>query len=132
MQFAPTYHDYVLYNSNNDGDEGTAATKYRSRTFVPTGQEMDAVRRNKHVLGNNRSDDQIPMSYPSAVPTNIINEHNQTSLSVETTMKKSLLNDVSAQSAQPYDLSLIDVDLSRYPTSVPAATSTFASGRSSN
>lgn len=34
-QFAPTYHDYTLYN-HNDGKEG--ATKYRSRTFVPTGQ----------------------------------------------------------------------------------------------
>jgi len=131
-QFAPTYHDYVLYNSNNDGDEGTAATKYRSRTFVPTGQEMDAVRRNKHALGNNRPDDQIPMSYPSAVPTNSSNVHDQTSLSAETIMKKSLLNDVSVQSARPYDLSLVDVDLSKYPTNVPTTTSTFTEGRSSN
>lgn len=52
MQFAPTYHDYVLYNSSNDNsDQGEAAsTKYRSRTFVPTGQKMDAVRRIKHIL----------------------------------------------------------------------------------
>ncbi|CAM8920963.1 unnamed protein product [Rhodiola kirilowii] len=40
-QFAPTYHDYVLYNHGDKGNEGP--TKYRSRTFVPTGHEMDAV-----------------------------------------------------------------------------------------
>ncbi|KAL9688065.1 hypothetical protein QQ045_032478 [Rhodiola kirilowii] len=39
--FAPTYHDYVLYNHGDKGNEGP--TKYRSRTFVPTGHEMDAV-----------------------------------------------------------------------------------------
>ncbi|KAI7753562.1 hypothetical protein M8C21_002202 [Ambrosia artemisiifolia] len=38
-QFAPAYHDYVLYNHSNDmGDEG--ARKYRTKTFVPTGSEM--------------------------------------------------------------------------------------------
>ncbi|XVF41680.1 hypothetical protein PTKIN_Ptkin01aG0299400 [Pterospermum kingtungense] len=55
-QFAPTYHDYVLYN-HNDGDEGTR--KYRSRTFVPTGPEMDAVRRNKLMFGNKLDDIQL-------------------------------------------------------------------------
>ncbi|EPS63594.1 hypothetical protein M569_11188, partial [Genlisea aurea] len=44
-QFAPTYHDYVLYNHGDSSDDGGAAVKYRSRTFVPTGAEMDSVRK---------------------------------------------------------------------------------------
>ena len=42
LQFAPTYHDYVLYS--NDSEAGTAPKRYRTRTFVPTGQEMESVR----------------------------------------------------------------------------------------
>ena len=56
LQFAPTYHDYVLYN-HNEGDEGRR--KFRSRTFVPTDPEMDAVRKNKHMLGNKLDDIQL-------------------------------------------------------------------------
>lgn len=44
MQFAPTYHDYVLYS---DGSE-VAPKRYRARTFVPTGQEMESVRKPKN------------------------------------------------------------------------------------
>lgn len=46
LQFAPAYHDYVLYNHSNDtGDD--SARKYRTKTFVPTGSEMESVRKNK-------------------------------------------------------------------------------------
>ncbi|CAI7767613.1 unnamed protein product [Closterium sp. NIES-54] len=39
-QFAPTYHDYVLYS------DGTGETHhYRTRTFVPSGREMESCRR---------------------------------------------------------------------------------------
>ncbi|KAG0582878.1 hypothetical protein KC19_3G092600 [Ceratodon purpureus] len=44
-QFAPTYHDYVLYS--NDSEAGTAPKRYRTRTFVPTGQEMESARTGK-------------------------------------------------------------------------------------
>ncbi|KAL3696485.1 hypothetical protein R1sor_010561 [Riccia sorocarpa] len=44
-QFAPTYHNYVLYS---DGSQ-EAPTKYRARTFVKTGQEMETLRNNKNM-----------------------------------------------------------------------------------
>jgi hypothetical protein len=38
-QFAPTYHDYVLYSDGGEGGE-VAPKRYRARTFVPTSQQM--------------------------------------------------------------------------------------------
>ncbi|KAK4402063.1 Transmembrane proteinA [Sesamum angolense] len=96
QRFAPTYHDYVLYN-HGEGDDGTR--KYRARTFVPTGPEMDAVRRNKHMFGN-KSDDMQSSSLSSSVGVSV-----------------------------PYDLSLIDIDLSRYPTKVVHAVTAAAETR---
>ncbi|KAH7351980.1 hypothetical protein KP509_19G023500 [Ceratopteris richardii] len=52
-QFAPTYHDYVLYS---DGSQ-EAATKYRVRTFVPTGQEMETLRKHKQMFGAGKLDE---------------------------------------------------------------------------
>lgn len=115
-QFAPTYHDYVLYN--NEGEEG--ATKYRSRTFVPTGHEMDAVRKNKHMAGNKL--DEIQLSSVSTSTTNTPkisvsgNDHPDPDA-----IKSSFLKDAAATSAQPYDMTLIDLDLSNYPSNVPSA-----------
>ncbi|KAJ0567761.1 putative organic solute transporter subunit alpha/Transmembrane protein [Helianthus annuus] len=55
-QFAPAYHDYVLYNHSNDtGDEG--ARKYRTKTFVPIGSEMENARKNKNAFASNKVDD---------------------------------------------------------------------------
>lgn len=113
-QFAPTYHDYVLYN-NNDGDEG--ATKYRSRTFVPTGQEMDAVRKNKFPSGFRH--DEIQLSSLSASGTN---SHAISERQDYEAIKSSLLKESNSNSAQPYDLSvLIDTDITSYPAKVAAA-----------
>ncbi|KAF5739938.1 hypothetical protein HS088_TW12G01152 [Tripterygium wilfordii] len=119
-QFAPTYHDYVLYN-HSEGDEGTR--KYRSRTFVPTGQEMDAVRRNKHVFGNKMDDIQHSSlsSSGTSTPTNPGTLPNSVHTDV---MKSSLLVDTSNSISVPYDMSLIDVDISSYPAKVPAANET--------
>jgi hypothetical protein len=64
LQFAPTYHDYVLYN-HTEGDDGTR--KYRSCIFVPTGQEMDAVRKNKLMFGNKM--DELSSHFSSATST---------------------------------------------------------------
>jgi len=41
VQFAPMYHDYVLYS---DGSQ-EAPQLYRVRTFVPLGQEMESLRK---------------------------------------------------------------------------------------
>ncbi|XP_039118424.1 transmembrane protein 184A [Dioscorea cayenensis subsp. rotundata] len=117
-QFAPTYHDYVLYN-NTEGDEG--ARKYRSRTFVPTGQEMDAVRRNKHLFGGKLEEVQLSSVSSSGSSSPAISNSVQDQTDLEA-IKSSLLKEASATSARPYDLSLlIDIDMSKYPAEVPAA-----------
>ncbi|XP_042476750.1 transmembrane protein 184A-like isoform X2 [Macadamia integrifolia] len=116
-QFAPTYHDYVLYN-HTEGDEGTR--KYRSRTFVPTGQEMDTVRRNKHMLMNRIDDIQLSSVSSSGNSTPKNPGAVQDSSDPEA-MKSSLLMDGSNAFARTYDLSLIDMDLSSYSSKVPAA-----------
>jgi len=56
-QFAPTYHDYILY-SNEDG--GT--TKYQTRAII-SGQEMGVVQNQSHMLGSSIIDD----AYTSSV-----------------------------------------------------------------
>ncbi|KAJ8752239.1 hypothetical protein K2173_003875 [Erythroxylum novogranatense] len=116
-QFAPTYHDYVLYN-HNDGDEGTR--KYRARTFVPTGQEMDAVRKNKYMFGNKL--DEIQLSSQSSSATSTPKNNNSVPSSAHSdVMKSSLLVDTSNSLSVSYDMSLIDLDFSSYPEKVPAA-----------
>ncbi|PSS08437.1 Transmembrane protein like [Actinidia chinensis var. chinensis] len=115
-QFAPTYHDYVLYN-HGDGDEGPR--KYRSRTFVPTGPEMDAVRKNKHMFGNKLDDVQLSCSSGSSTPHT---DQNSTPLAKNSeAMNSALLMDASNSNSVPYDLSLIDIDLSNYSSKVPEA-----------
>lgn len=120
LQFAPTYHDYVLYNSS-EGDEGKR--KYRSRTFVPTGPEMDAVRRNKNIFGNKL--DEIQLSSLSSSSASTPNDSGRMPVPVpppnSDAMNSSLLLDTSNSSSVPYDMSLIDLDLSSYPTKVPPA-----------
>lgn len=117
IQFAPTYHDYVLYN-HGDGDEGT--TKYRARTFVPTGPEMDTVRRNKQNHGN-KSDDVQLSSSPSSVGTTQNSGGNREPPKSEALGSSSLLRSEANSAHLPYDLSLMDVDLSNYPKKVVPA-----------
>ncbi|KAI4349843.1 hypothetical protein L6164_010392 [Bauhinia variegata] len=116
-QFAPTYHDYVLYN-HGDGEEGPR--KYRSRTFVPTGPEMDNVRRNKHMFGNKLDDIQLS-SVSSSNTSTPSNSGPISDASHPDIMKSSLLVDVSNSVSVPYDMSLIDLDASSYTAKVPAA-----------
>ncbi|XP_062156913.1 uncharacterized protein LOC133864556 [Alnus glutinosa] len=116
-QFAPTYHDYVLYN-HNEGDEGTR--KYRSRTFVPTGPEMESVRRNKHIFGNKLDDIQLS-SLSSSSTSTPKNPDSVTDSSQPDAMRSSLLVDATNSLSVPYDMSLIDLDMSGYPSKVPAA-----------
>ncbi|CAL5194884.1 unnamed protein product [Lathyrus oleraceus] len=115
-QFAPTYHDYVLYN-HSEGEEGTR--KYRSRTFVPIGPEMDNVRKNKHIIGNKVDDIQlVSLSSTSSTPSNSVSLPDTSNSDA---LKSSLLLDVSNSGSIPYDLTLIDLDVSGYPEKVPAA-----------
>ncbi|XP_076899157.1 uncharacterized protein LOC143552944 [Bidens hawaiensis] len=101
-QFAPAYHDYVLYNHSNDtGDEG--ARKYRTKTFVPIGSEMENARKNKHAFASNKVDGThsptTPQS-PNSVPQPTKPE----------AMNSSLLSDASNSASAPYDFTLIDMD----------------------
>lgn len=116
-QFAPTYHEYVLYN-HSEGEE--SAKKYRSRTFVPTGQEMDTVRRNKHVLGNKMDELQLSSSSGESTPRNHPSVPDSTN-SEAMNAQSSPLVDLSVSSSTPYDMTLIDLDMSNYPAEVPAA-----------
>ncbi|GAB2282512.1 hypothetical protein Dimus_039552 [Dionaea muscipula] len=116
-QFAPTYHDYVLYN-HGEGEEGTR--KYRSRTFVPTGQEMDAVRRNRHMFGGKLEELQLSSQSTSSSSTPK-NPGATNSSGNSENMKSSLLMDMSSF---PYDMNLIDIDISNYPVQVPAVNET--------
>uniref|UniRef100_A0A6M2ECL4 Transmembrane protein 184A n=1 Tax=Populus davidiana TaxID=266767 RepID=A0A6M2ECL4_9ROSI len=119
-QFAPTYHDYVLYN-HTEGDEGTR--KYRSRTFVPTGHEMDAVRKNKLVFGNKIDEIQLS-SHSSSATSTPKNDTSVLNSAHSDAMKSSLLMDSSNSVSAPYDMSLIDMDFSNYPAKVAAANET--------
>ncbi|KAI4368245.1 hypothetical protein MLD38_016822 [Melastoma candidum] len=116
-QFAPTYHDYVLYN-HNDGEDGVR--KYRSRTFVPTGPEMDAIRKNKNWLGGGGSKpDDLQMH---SLPSSDTSSPKDSGVSPNSdNMKSSLLVDTSNSMSVPYDMSLIDIDLSNSPRAAPSA-----------
>ncbi|OIW16996.1 hypothetical protein TanjilG_32863 [Lupinus angustifolius] len=116
-QFAPTYHDYVLYN-HSEGEEGTR--KYRSRTFVPIGPEMDTVRKNKYVFGNKLDDIQLS-SMSSSNSSTPSHSDPMPDPSNSDAMKSSLLLDMSNSVSVPYDLTLIDLDVASYPENVPAA-----------
>lgn len=116
-QFAPTYHDYVLYNPS-ESDDG--AKKYRARTFVPIGPEMDTVRRNKNIFGSKLEDIQLSSLSSSGGSTPQNSAPIQNTAKSEA-MSSSLLMDASNSVSTPYDLSLVDIDMSNYPAKVPAA-----------
>lgn len=107
----------MLYN-HTEGDEGTR--KYRSRTFVPTGQEMDAVRKNKHMFVNKMDEIQLS-SHSSSATSTPKNDVSMPSSAHSKAMKSSPLMDASDSLSTQYDMSLIDMDFSNYPANVPAA-----------
>nr|XP_016496137.1 PREDICTED: transmembrane protein 184A-like isoform X2 [Nicotiana tabacum] len=115
-QFAPTYHDYVLYN-HSEGDEG--AKKYRARTFVPTGTEMDTVRKSKKISANKL--EYIQFSSLSSASSTSENAGIGCQTGKSEAVNSSLLIDASNSVSLSHDLSHIDVDLTNYPPKVPAA-----------
>jgi hypothetical protein len=103
-QFAPTYHDYVLYN-HTEGEEGSR--KYRSRTFVPTGAEMDSARKNRHTKYEIQL---LSLSSPAPHPPPI----------PESAARSDALLVDHSQSSYSYDTALIDIDMASYSSKVPA------------
>ncbi|KAK6121255.1 hypothetical protein DH2020_045029 [Rehmannia glutinosa] len=116
-QFAPTYHDYVLYNPS-EGDDGSR--KYRARTFVPTGPEMDNVRRNKNMFGNKLEDIQLASLSSSESSSPEISGATNDTVKLDAVNSSSLI-DASNTVPVSDDFSLIDIDMSNYPEEVPAA-----------
>eukprot|EP00271_Cylindrocystis_brebissonii_P006323 TRINITY_DN19059_c0_g2_i1.p1 TRINITY_DN19059_c0_g2~~TRINITY_DN19059_c0_g2_i1.p1 ORF type:complete len:626 (-),score=93.83 TRINITY_DN19059_c0_g2_i1:805-2682(-) len=110
-QFAPTYHDYILYS---DGTQ-EAPRKYRARTFVPTGHEMDALRKNGRKPGSSRAADpslavdaNSALSSPNGIePSEISSEASSQDLVLSPIddMKGSLLVDTpSSASISPHSV----------------------------
>ncbi|XP_074335521.1 uncharacterized protein LOC141672760 isoform X1 [Apium graveolens] len=111
-QFAPAYHDYVLYN-HYEGDEG--AIRYRTRTFVPTGQEMDLVRKSKNTSGTN--DSWLSSGSGNSTPRN--QSATRDTSKIEATNSSLLME--SSSISMPYEMSLIDLDVFNYSGKVPPA-----------
>ena len=99
LQFAPTYHEYVLY-SNEGEDE---PTKYSPGSIVPSGQDIQLVEISV-------VDAKVPVS--------------SSLLSHDTNLAEAMPAQVMEEavtSAKQYDLSnLLNVDLSDYPSEVNA------------
>eukprot|EP00250_Pteridium_aquilinum_P016244 c23021_g2_i1 orf=593-2020(-) len=98
-QFAPTYHDYVLYS---DGSQ-EVPTKYRVRTFVPTGQEMETLRKHKQMFGAGKLDD---ANSSSIRPTDVENQVRESK--ERDTMQNPLLLDPHNPFSTVYDMTPID------------------------
>lgn len=82
---------------------------------------MDTVRKNKHMMGNKLEDIQLSSisSSASSTPPNQSTVQVLQETSKSEAMNSSLLMDVSLE--VPYDLTLVDIDMSNYPGEVPAA-----------
>ncbi|KAK4793351.1 hypothetical protein SAY86_023786 [Trapa natans] len=111
-QFAPTYHEYVLYN-HTEGEEG--ATKYNSQTSMPTDLEMEAVRKNNQMFGNKLDGVELSCSSGTSSPNNDGIMPDSTSSQAP---QSSLLIDTLDSFSVSHDMSFID--LNSYPTEVPA------------
>eukprot|EP00249_Psilotum_nudum_P022163 c28398_g1_i5 orf=883-2325(+) len=111
-QFAPTYHDYVLYS---DGSQETFQ-KYRVRTFVPTGQEMETLRKHKHMFGAGKVDDAHSSGFTSSSGGSPANQGAGKKATKETELVENpLLFDPHNPFSQVYDMSPLDA-----PSSKPA------------
>lgn len=105
-QFAPTYHNYVLYS---DGSQ-EAPTQYRARTFVKTGEEMENFRNNKNAGQTSTKLDESPFSsgISSADGSPPIGNTSKSGKKSSEPMETSLLLNTGVF-ANSYDLSPLDV-----------------------
>ncbi|KAK7853559.1 hypothetical protein CFP56_035486, partial [Quercus suber] len=83
--------------------------------LLPTGPEMESVRRNKHMFGNKLDDIQLS-SLSSSSTSTPKNPDTVTDSTQSDVMKSSLLVDTSNSFSEPYDMSLIELDVSNYPS----------------
>ena len=81
---------------------------------------MDTVRKSKHIFGNKLEDIQLS-SLSSSGSSTPQNPGAVQDTAKSEAMNSSLLMDSSNGLSAPYDLSLIDIDMSNYPAKVPAA-----------
>lgn len=81
---------------------------------------MDTVRRNKHVLGNKMDELQLSSSSGESTPRHHPSMPDSTN-SEAMIAQSSPLVDLTVPSSTPYDMTLIDLDMSNYPAEVPAA-----------
>ncbi|CAM6124832.1 unnamed protein product [Calypogeia fissa] len=114
-QFAPTYHNYVLYS---DGSQ-EAPTQYRARTFVKTGEEMETFRNNKSPGQTSTKLDEA--AYSSGISSSEggsppVGNSSKTGKKPSESMETSLLSNTSAF-ASGYDLSPLDVRPAEPPKS---------------
>lgn len=87
---------------------------------MPTGQEMDAVRKNKQMHTGKLDEVQLSSvsTSSSGSPMKSSTRADQADLEA---IKSYLLKESNASSAQPYDLSVLaGTDLMNYPAKVPA------------
>eukprot|EP00249_Psilotum_nudum_P022161 c28398_g1_i1 orf=883-2328(+) len=111
-QFAPTYHDYVLYS---DGSQ-EALQKYRVRTFVPTGQEMETLRKHKHMFGAGKMDDAYSSGFSSSEGGSPVSQDSGKRATKEPDlMQNPLLFDPHNSFSQVYDMSPLDTPSSKPP-----------------
>ncbi|GER41925.1 hypothetical protein STAS_18670 [Striga asiatica] len=115
-KFAPTYHDYVLYNPS-DSDDGSR--KYRARTFVPTGPEMDSARKSKSMFGNKLEDIQLASLSDSSGSSLESSLNDIMKLDVVNT--SSLIDVPNDNASGAHDHALIEIDMSNYSEKVPPA-----------
>lgn len=122
-QFAPTYHEYVLYD-NCESEDGSR--KYRSRTFVPLGPEMDTVRKNKHNIGSKSEDLQLVNLSSSSGSTTPENAKTENTSKDHVAIDSSLIVELSSSLSSPSreELIDIDIDMSSYSANVPAVNET--------
>jgi hypothetical protein len=71
-QFAPTYHEYILYSDGNEVEP----QRYRARTFVHTGQELESIPKIKNPyladkLGNSLYSADAPSEISSSATVNM-------------------------------------------------------------
>lgn len=72
LQFAPTYHEYILYSDGNEVEP----QRYRARTFVHTGQELESIPKLKNPyladkLGNSLYSADAPSEISSSATVNM-------------------------------------------------------------
>ncbi|KAH0855554.1 LOW QUALITY PROTEIN: hypothetical protein HID58_007910 [Brassica napus] len=115
-QFAPTYHDYVLYN-HNEGGEGDKEVPVENlcanwpRDGCNEKEQTSVCKQDRWCFGFNLSSNASSPKSSSVTSDPVRSE----------AVKSSLLVDASDSLDTMYDMTLIDIDISSFPSNVPSA-----------